>query len=105
MKRYRVVIPKIVEEQLRAQVMHIARDSVDNALAWEERLRAAIEGIGQLAGGHAVDEDASERIGLTVHKMVHERTYLVHYLVKDDAGVVEIINFRHGARLPGRGEP
>ncbi len=100
-----MIIPPVVQEQLRAQVLYIARDSIDNAIAWEERLRSAIKGIGELGGGHAIDEDAGERIGITVHKMVFERAYLIHYLVKEDAAIVEIVNFRHGARLPGRGEP
>jgi plasmid stabilization system protein ParE len=104
-KQYRVIIPPVVQGQIRAQVLYIATDSIDAALAWEDRLHAAINAIGELPGSHAIDEDASARIGVTVHKMVFERTYLIHYLVNQDAAAVEIVNFRHGARLPRKEEP
>jgi plasmid stabilization system protein ParE len=55
--------------------------------------------------GFAVDEDASERLGEPVRKCVFEGTYLIHFRQDEESGVVEIINFRHGARLPRRGEP
>lgn len=103
--RYRVVIPPVVEEQIRAQLLYIAEDSIDHALAWEDRLRNAIQSIGRLPGGHAVDEAASQRVGETVHKMVFEKTYLIHYRVKANAAMIEIVNFRHGARLPRNREP
>lgn len=105
MKRYGVVIPPIVQEQIRAQVLHIAQDSIDNALAWEDRLRSAIQSLGRLPGRHPVDEAASDRLGQTVHRLVFEQTYLVHYLVNDELAAIEIVNFRHGARLPRVGEP
>jgi len=54
--------------------------------------------------GHAVDEDASGRAGEMIRKIVFEKTYLIHYRVIDAAAAVEIVNFRHGARLPKRGE-
>ena len=77
---------------------------MDNALAWEDRLPAALRGLGEFHG-HAVDEDARERLGGTTQKMVFERTYLVHYEVDKRAGVVTVVNVRHGARRPRRGEP
>jgi plasmid stabilization system protein ParE len=103
-KRLTVVIAPVVQDQITAQVLHIAAHSVDNALAWEERLRAAIERIGQVPGS-AVDQDASDRLGVEVRKTVFERTYLIHFQVDGAAGVVRVVNFRHGARLPRRGEP
>jgi plasmid stabilization system protein ParE len=84
-------------------VLYIADDSIDNALAWEVRLRAAINGIGDLPG-HAIDEEASDRLGEVIRKVVFEGTYLIHYHVDEKAGVVHIINFRHGARLAREGE-
>ena len=99
-----VIIAPVVQEQITAQMLHIAADSVDNALAWEDRLRGAIGKIGDVPG-FAVDEAASDRLGFEVRKFVFEKTYLVHFTVDDDAGVVRVVNFRHGARLPRRGEP
>ncbi len=84
--------------------MHIAADSVDNALAWEGRLRDAIYGLGHMPG-YAKDEDASDRLGIEVARLVFERNYLIHFTADRAAGVVHVINFRHGARLPRRGEP
>ena len=77
MKRLPVIIPAEVKEQVRAQVRYIARDSVDNALTWAERVRAALDALGD-THGHAVDEDASRRAGQQLRKKVFERTYLTH---------------------------
>ena len=104
MKRLPVIVPAEVKEQIRAQVRYIARDSVDNALAWEDRVRAALDGLGD-AHGHAVDEDASRRVGQQLRRTVFERTYLIHYRINDKPAAVEVVGFRHGARLPRRGDP
>jgi plasmid stabilization system protein ParE len=103
-KQFAVIVAPEVEEQITAQVLHIAADSLGNALVWEARLRSAILAIGETPG-QAVDEQASDRLGYIVHKVVFERTYLIHFVVDERAATVRIVNFRHGARLPTRGEP
>ena len=50
--------------------------------------------------GHAVDDFASVQLGYIVRKLVFEKTYLIHYHIDDIAGLVKVVNFRHGARLP-----
>lgn len=55
MKRLTVIIAPAVEDQITAHVFRIAADSVDNALAWEDRIRTAIDNIGD-APGLAIDE-------------------------------------------------
>lgn len=104
MKRLKVDVSDEVKLQISQQVFHIARDSISNALAWEDRLRSALNSLSDFYG-HATDEEASLRLGEPVHKMVFEKTYLIHYQVNVSVGVVEIINFRHGARLPKTNEP
>jgi plasmid stabilization system protein ParE len=104
MKPLRLTIAPIVHSQIREQMFFIARDSIDNALAWEDRVRDAIKGLATFSG-YAVDEDASDRLGYTLHRLVFERTYLIHFVIDDAAGVVKVVNFRHAARLPVRGEP
>lgn len=86
------------------QVGYIASDSPGNAMAWYDRLVAAVEAIGEHPG-FAVDERASEQLKAEVRRMVFERTYLVFFIVNEQRGVVEVIGFRHGMRLPKRGEP
>jgi plasmid stabilization system protein ParE len=103
-KRLKVRLAKTAKDQIAEQVLHIALDSIDNALAWEARVIKAIERIGEVPG-HSIDEDASERLGYEVRKVVFEGTYLIHYQVDDDAGIATVINFRHGARRPRRGQP
>jgi len=103
-KRLQVQITDATLAKIREQVHFIARDSIENALAWEDRLLAVIEGLGYFHG-HAIDEDARARIGGTTHKLVFENTYLIHYEINDTAGVIEVMNFRHGARQPRAGEP
>ena len=104
MNRLPVIVPAEVKEQIRAQVRYIARDSVDNALAWEDRVRAALDALAD-THGHAVDADASERTGRELRKVAFERTYLIHYRVNAQPPSVEVVGFRHGARLPRQGEP
>jgi hypothetical protein len=103
-RRWTVDITAHVRDQITEQVLYTAADSIDNALAWEDRLCAA---IGQLAWvtGFAIDEDASDRLGFALHKLVFERTYLIHYELDDPANTVHVTSFRHGAREPKSGEP
>ena len=103
MKRLNVNVPDGVKQQIREQVQFIAHDSIDNALAWEDCLLATLEGLGDFHG-HGIDENACDRLGGTIHKMVFENTYLIHYEVNEVAGAVEVLNFRHGMRLPRTGE-
>jgi plasmid stabilization system protein ParE len=104
-KPLKVVVAPVVRDQIEEQVWYIARDSVNRALDWEGRLARAIRGIATNGGGHAVDEDASKRTGYAVQKVVFEKTYLIHYRVNAKTRTVEIVNFRHGMRLPRAGEP
>jgi plasmid stabilization system protein ParE len=104
MKRLRVVVSPSVDYQILDQVIHIAKHSIDNALAWEQRLRKAIRAIGE-APFTAIDEDATKRLGQEIRRFSFEGTYLIHYRVDEVAEIVEVVNFRHGARLPRRGEP
>lgn len=104
MKQYRVVISPHVYAKIMAQLDYIAEDSLTNAVAWHDRLLNAIEALGEHAG-FTVDEEASERVGHEVRRMVFERTYLVFYRVDEVRSVVEVENFRHGMRLPREGEP
>src|SRR5262249_22601396 len=102
--QFRVKITQLAEEQIRGQVIYIAQDSIDNALRWEDRLRQAIHEIGAMPG-HAIDEDASARVGEPVRKFVFERTYLIHYTVNVDEAIVELIIFPPGTHLPRFDEP
>ena len=105
MNQYRVIISPDVEEQIRAQVLYIARDSIDNALPREDRLRAGILHLGSLPTGFAIDEAASARLGQEVRKLVFDKTYLIFYRVNAKGHTIDLLNFRHGARLPRPGEP
>ena len=73
MKPYKVVLHEFVMDEINQQVIYIAKDSIDNALAWDARLKTAIRALGD-APGHAIDEDATERLGETVRKYVFEGT-------------------------------
>jgi plasmid stabilization system protein ParE len=103
-KRLKVQITDSTLAKISEQVHFIASDSIENALAWEDRLLIAIESLGDFHG-HAIDENATDRIGGTLRKLVFENTYLIHYEINDAAGIVEVVNFRHGAREPRVGEP
>lgn len=98
-----VFVPPDVRAQVRAIVLHIASDSGPNALAWESRLTATLDRLGEFHG-HALDEKASRGLGEPIRKTVFEGTYLVHYQV-DTGRAVVVVNVRHGARQPRAGEP
>jgi hypothetical protein len=99
-KKFRIIIAPVVQDQIRTQVLYIARDSIDNALAWESRLCLAIKDISTLPTRNPIDEQASARIGQQVRKLVFERTYLLFYRISQEKRSVDLLNFRHGARLP-----
>lgn len=104
MKRLTVIISPTALAQIEAQMSYIANRSVQHALAWEARLQRAILALAD-THGYAIDESATERLGYPVRKMVFERTYLIHFTIDDESATVRVVNFRHGARLPKRGEP
>jgi len=85
--RLQVQVTEAANSQILDQVLYIAADSISNALAWEARLRAALERLSDFHG-HVIDEEISRRLGYTAHKLVFERTYLVHYYIDEDAGFV-----------------
>ncbi len=104
MTRLAVDVPAQVKRQIVEIVSFIADDSVGNALAWEARLTAALDGLAD-QHGDPIDEDATARYGRPIRKLVFERTYLVHYRVDVDTAVVYVMNVRHGMRLRRAGEP
>lgn len=99
MNRYRVILSPDVVRQVETQVVYIAQDSIGNALAWQERLLHAMEKLSDFAG-YMVDEEASHSLGYNVRRVVFEQTYLIHFVVDETMGIIRIVNFRHGARLP-----
>jgi plasmid stabilization system protein ParE len=74
-KRLAVILAPDVRAEINEQVLYIAADSVDNALAWEDRLMKAIHDL-QDFYGYAMDEEASSQLGHPVRKLVFEGTYL-----------------------------
>jgi plasmid stabilization system protein ParE len=73
----RVIVNESIQRSIRDQVLYIARHSVKNAKDWEKRLYSAIDSLADHPG-HALDEDASERLGHPVRKLTFEGTYLIH---------------------------
>ena len=100
-----VNIVTTAQVQIADAVDWIAQRSPANADAWEDRLRAAIARIGDLPDSYSVDVRASDRLGQVVRKVTFERTYLIFYRHDPTRSLVEVIGFRHGARLPGPHEP
>jgi plasmid stabilization system protein ParE len=98
-----ITSPK-VRAQIQEQMLYIAQDSIENAFAWQDRVIAAVGKLESTAV-HAIDQDASERVGFAIRKLVFEGTYLIFYHVDEAAGEVRVVNFRHGARLPLAEEP
>lgn len=104
MKQLSVRLAEGVKEQIDAQMLHIARDSIDRALAWDDRLQVAIAKLAE-THGYAVDEDATRRSGHLVRRYVFERNYLIYFVVDEPNRSIRVINFRHVARRRQPGEP
>ena len=104
MKAYTVVTPPEVKRQITGIVLLIADDSIDDAIAGEERLTAALDALADVHG-HAVDEVASVRTGLRLRKATFEKTHLIHYRVDGATATLFVVNVRDGRREPQRGEP
>lgn len=100
MKRYAVRISERVFSGILAQALCIARDLMENALAWKARLTAAIGDH----DGHAVDEAGSWGFGRVVKRMVFEPADLIIYTLDEGSGVLDVIGIRHGMRLTREGE-
>ena len=101
---FAVNVPLNVKRQIAEIVAFIADDDEDRALAWESRPMDALRGLGRFHG-HAMDREASDRLGQTVQRLVFERAYLVHYQVDEASLAVDVKNIRHEKRLPHDGEP
>ena len=94
---YRVIIFPTVENQILDQVLHIAQDSIDNALRWEQDLRKRIMDLDELPRAHPISEPESRALGCEVRKM-NFGDYLVFYRVDDSEQAVYILAFMHGSR-------
>jgi plasmid stabilization system protein ParE len=55
------IVPEVLDD-IREQVRFIAQDSIDNALAWEDRVMAALAGLADFHG-HALDAETGGRLG------------------------------------------
>jgi plasmid stabilization system protein ParE len=104
MQQFTVKISLDARQQITEQMLYIAQDSIDRAYAWETRVTTAISSLGS-SPGYSRDEAASNHLGREVRRLVFERTYLILFTVDVSEGVVEVIGFRHGMRLPKAGEP
>ncbi len=104
MKPFEVQVSQKALDQITEAFLFIADDSPENAFKWEARIIKLIQDLSFLPG-YALDEAATERLGYPVHKYVFERNYLIHFRIEHSRRIVQVINFRHVARLPARGEP
>lgn len=104
MKRLTVILSRAAKDQIDDQTLYIADRSLMNAIKWAKRVSRAVDGLGG-HWGHTVDEEASERCGFEVRRYAFEKNYLIFYSVNLQAGTIEVVGFRHGARMPGPGEP
>jgi plasmid stabilization system protein ParE len=105
MKKYRLILPIDVQDEIRGMVRYIGRDSPERAAQWKNRLLACIRSLTSLPLEFAVDRPSSDRMGYDVRKVAFERTYLVFYSVDQSTRTVNVLCVRHGARLPREGEP
>ena len=94
---YRVITPPGVENQILDQAFYIARDSIDHALQWEQKLQQRIETIGELPRSNPVSEKESQAAGYEIRKLVFG-DYLIFYRIDDAIDTVYILAFMHGAQ-------
>ena len=105
MTRYTTGWAEEAEASLQAQFRHIAidRKSPRNAIRWLRRVRAAVASLEVMPTRYGVDKLQTAALGVEVHRMVFERTYLIYYTVDDVNQRVTAVIFCHGAQLGNTG--
>jgi plasmid stabilization system protein ParE len=97
LKPYQGQIAPAAAAHIQKQTQYIGRFSPANAMQWNARLRAALSQIGE-SPGHAIDESAKRATKKNVRTTNFEKTFLIYYIVDEQAHIVEILDVRHGAR-------
>lgn len=99
---YHVLITTKAEDSINDYTLYIAQDSLDRALAWQDRLLVQLREIGDMPRAYPVSEPDTKLAGYEVRKMVFGN-YLAFYRIDDEAKIVYVEAFSHGARQhPGQ---
>jgi plasmid stabilization system protein ParE len=97
---YKVEIADEAWRAIEAQVRYIAAEgqAPERAAKWADRLLAAVGMLERMPRRFVLDRDQTKILGVKVHRLVFERTYLVFYAVDDAQKRVNVLSFRHGAQ-------
>lgn len=91
---YQVVLTAKARADLRAIAAYVARDEPALALRFTRRLLGDAQALNR-----APHRGARIRQRPGVRRIVH-RPYLIYYRIEEDAAVIRILRFWHGARDP-----
>lgn len=93
MKKYKIEIVDSAVAEIENYVYYIARDSVQNALNWQQEVEAKIYSLDTLPTRCAIAEE-SRYFDFEVRQLVIGN-YRALFRIEND--VVQILHFRHGS--------
>lgn len=104
MKRYRIIISPRVIESIADYRDYIAHSSGHSRIAatWVERVLASFDHLRTMPAKFALAEENDSR-PYELRQMLIGK-YVAVYTIDEEYCVVRILNFRHGSRLPHRGD-
>ncbi len=99
MTTYQVEIMPDALVEIREQTKFIAADNARAAEAWLTRLFHCIAELSVFPNRNPVSKEYSSHVGDEIRQVVFGN-YLVIYPINEVRQVVEVVRFRHAARLP-----
>lgn len=98
---YRVFYTDRVKSNFDEHVRYLTAEHVPRRVIerWYAPLLDAIDQLGEMPRLYMVDEFYSQRSGFEVRKLGY-KNYTVRYRVDEQARVVYVLSFMHGARRP-----
>lgn len=97
--KYRVEVARNAKNAIFVQARFIAEDKPQAAEGWLNRVFDSMDTLESMPRRHPLAAKLSEELGLEVRRLVIG-DYLLFFCVHDEAGVVEVLRFRHGAQRP-----
>ncbi len=99
MKTYVVIVAKTATLAMDEQARLIMADKPIAAAKWIDRLWDKIESLETFPHRNPVSEEESRVLGFEVRKLLFG-AYLIFYRIQEEKVRVEVVRFRHAARLP-----
>lgn len=101
MSKYRVLYTDTVIQALDKQIEYMKDEMVDEKVisSWMNRLLDSVDSLESFPNRCPIAEKESEIKGFTIRKLIFG-DYITCFQVNEKQKCVEVLSFRHGAKLP-----